>query len=97
MDTVDRPKLEPRFLFHAWYLDAAFDRFIARPSTALATFSATVIDTRSTIFPRFGLGQSAPAVGGPGQRFGDHDQQKLVDSQADVGGVRSEQTVAAVW
>jgi len=45
-DTVDRPKLEPRFLFHAWYLDAAFDRFIARPSTALATFSATVIDTK---------------------------------------------------
>jgi NADH-quinone oxidoreductase subunit L len=45
-DTVDRPKLEPRFLFHAWYIDAAFDRFIARPSTALATFSATVIDTK---------------------------------------------------
>jgi NADH-quinone oxidoreductase subunit L len=45
-DTVDRPKLEPRFFFHAWYIDAAFDRFIARPSTALATFSATVIDTK---------------------------------------------------
>jgi NADH-quinone oxidoreductase subunit L len=45
-DTVDRPKLEPRFLLHAWYIDAAYDRFIARPSTALATFSATVIDTK---------------------------------------------------
>jgi NADH-quinone oxidoreductase subunit L len=45
-DTVDRPALEPRFLFHAWYIDAAFDRFIARPSTALATFSASVIDTK---------------------------------------------------
>ena len=36
----------------------------------------------------FGLGQSAPAVGSPGQRFGDHDQQQLVDSQADVGDVQ---------
>jgi NADH-quinone oxidoreductase subunit L len=45
-DTVDRPALEPRFLFHAWYIDAAFDRFIARPSTALASFSASVIDTK---------------------------------------------------
>jgi hypothetical protein len=29
--------------------------------------------------------------------IGDHDQQQLVDSQADVGDVRNEQTVAAVW
>jgi len=36
----------------------------------------------------FGLGQSAPAVGGPGQRFGDHDQQQLVDCQAHVGDVQ---------
>jgi NADH-quinone oxidoreductase subunit L len=43
---VDRPKLEPRFLFHAWYLDASLDRFIARPSTALAAFSASVIDNK---------------------------------------------------
>ena len=36
----------------------------------------------------FGLGQSALAVGGPGQRFGDHDQQQLADIQADVGDVQ---------
>ena len=66
---------------------------LAGSSAATSLLLYPVIDDLSG----FGLGQSAPAVGGPGQRFGDHDQQQLVDSQADVGGVRSEQTVAAVW
>jgi NADH-quinone oxidoreductase subunit L len=44
--TVDRPKLEPRFFYQAWFIDASFDRFIARPSTALAAFSASVIDNK---------------------------------------------------
>ena len=45
-DTVNRPRLEPRFFFMAWFFDATFDRLIARPSTALAAFSATVIDLK---------------------------------------------------
>ena len=44
--SVDRPKLEPRFFYMAWFIDATFDRLIARPSTALAAFSATVIDAK---------------------------------------------------
>ena len=44
--TVDRPKLEPRFFYMAWFIDATFDRLIARPSSALAAFSATVIDAK---------------------------------------------------
>jgi NADH-quinone oxidoreductase subunit L len=43
---VNRPKLEPRFFYMAWFIDATFDRLIARPSTALAVFSASVIDTK---------------------------------------------------
>src|SRR5487761_1960609 len=43
---VNRPKLEPRFLYTAWLIDATFDRFIARPSSALAAFSATVVDNK---------------------------------------------------
>jgi NADH-quinone oxidoreductase subunit L len=47
-DAVDRPPLEPRFLFMAWWVDAAYDRLVARPSTSLATVLAegdrTVID-----------------------------------------------------
>ncbi len=41
---VNRPALEPRFLSMAWFLDASIDRLIARPSSALALFGATVVD-----------------------------------------------------
>ena len=41
---VNRPALEPRFLSMAWFLDSSIDRLIARPSSALALYSATVID-----------------------------------------------------
>jgi NADH-quinone oxidoreductase subunit L len=41
---VNRPKLEPRFLFMAWFVDASIDRLIARPSSAIAAFSATVLE-----------------------------------------------------
>jgi NADH-quinone oxidoreductase subunit L len=39
-----RPRLTPVFLQRAWWVDWAYDTFISRPSTALATFSATVLD-----------------------------------------------------
>lgn len=42
--TSDRPELTPPFLRHVWYWDEFYDRLIGRPSTALSTFSATVID-----------------------------------------------------
>lgn len=41
---VNRPKLEPRFLSMAWFIDASIDRLIARPANALSLVSATVID-----------------------------------------------------
>jgi NADH-quinone oxidoreductase subunit L len=60
---VNRPSLEPRFLFFAWFIDTAFDRLIARPSAALATFAATVLDLRVIDGAVNGLA-SAVRVGG---------------------------------
>jgi len=42
----DRPALEPRFLSMAWWLDAAEDRLVARTGEALASFTATVVESR---------------------------------------------------
>jgi NADH-quinone oxidoreductase subunit L len=42
----ERPRLEPVFFQRAWFVDTAYDTFIARPSTALANFSATVFDNQ---------------------------------------------------
>jgi len=39
-----RPRLTPVFFQRAWWVDWAYDTFIARPSTALANFSAYVFD-----------------------------------------------------
>jgi NADH-quinone oxidoreductase subunit L len=39
-------RLEPRFLYMAWYLDWSLDRFIAQPGQQLAAFSATVVENR---------------------------------------------------
>jgi NADH-quinone oxidoreductase subunit L len=41
-----RPRLTPVFFQRAWWVDWGYDTFIARPSTALANFSATVFDNR---------------------------------------------------
>jgi NADH-quinone oxidoreductase subunit L len=41
-----RPRLEPTFFRRAWWVDWAYDTFIARPSTALANFSAFVFDNK---------------------------------------------------
>jgi NADH-quinone oxidoreductase subunit L len=41
-----RPALEPRFLFMAWFVDRGEDRLVARTSTALANFTATVVESR---------------------------------------------------
>jgi NADH-quinone oxidoreductase subunit L len=60
---VNRPALEPRFLFFAWFLDTALDRLIARPSTAFATFAANVLDLRVIDGAVNGLA-SAVRVGG---------------------------------
>ena len=43
-NTIERPALEPRFLYMAWFIDWSYDRFIARPSSALALFGATVLE-----------------------------------------------------
>jgi NADH-quinone oxidoreductase subunit L len=41
-----RPELEPDFLYRGWYVDTVYDREIARPSTAFASFLAYVVDDR---------------------------------------------------
>ena len=41
---VNRPALEPRFLFLAWCIDTAYDRFVARPSEAFASFAASSLE-----------------------------------------------------
>jgi NADH-quinone oxidoreductase subunit L len=43
---VDRPALEPNFLFRAWRLDDLIDRVIARPSSAFASMTDTVIENK---------------------------------------------------
>jgi NADH-quinone oxidoreductase subunit L len=44
--SVDRPELEPRFLYRVWYWDDLYDHVIARPGHALARFCAGVVDGR---------------------------------------------------
>ncbi len=43
---VNKPALEPDFLFHVWYWDDFYDLVIGRPSQKLATFFAWVVDAR---------------------------------------------------
>jgi NADH-quinone oxidoreductase subunit L len=43
---VDRPSLEPRFLYMAWFIDASYDRLIARPTEALSSFTAAVLENK---------------------------------------------------
>ena len=38
--------LEPTFLRRAWYIDWAYDRFIARPSTEVAVETSSVVETK---------------------------------------------------
>ena len=40
------PALEPRLLSTAWFIDWAFDRFIARPSTVFAGFTSSIVESR---------------------------------------------------
>jgi NADH-quinone oxidoreductase subunit L len=41
-----RPRLEPVFFQRAWWVDWAYDTYIARPSTALANFAAFTFDNK---------------------------------------------------
>ncbi len=43
---VNRPALEPNFLFRAWRIDDLIDRFIARPATAFAVATDAVVETK---------------------------------------------------
>jgi NADH-quinone oxidoreductase subunit L len=43
---VNRPQLEPRFLYMAWFIDWSLDTFIARPGAAIAAFAATVVENQ---------------------------------------------------
>jgi NADH-quinone oxidoreductase subunit L len=43
---VNRPRLEPRFLFMAWFVDWSYDRFLARPGVRLSQFASSVVDAR---------------------------------------------------
>ncbi|HUZ21766.1 MAG TPA: NADH-quinone oxidoreductase subunit L [Acidimicrobiales bacterium] len=43
---VEHRRLEPRLLAMAWYIDWAYDHFIARPGDVLAAFSAAVVDSK---------------------------------------------------
>jgi len=44
--TSERPAFEPVFLQRAWYIDWAYDRFIARPSTAVAIETSSVVEAK---------------------------------------------------
>jgi NADH-quinone oxidoreductase subunit L len=65
-NAVDRPALEPRFLYMAWCIDATYDRLIARPSEALAVFMADTVDRRVIDGAVMGL---ASLVRGSGSRL----------------------------
>ena len=45
--TAERPAFEPVLLRRAWYIDWAYDRFIARPSTALAVETSSVVEAEA--------------------------------------------------
>ncbi len=42
----ERPAFEPVFLQRAWYIDWAYDRFIARPSTEVAIETSSVVEAK---------------------------------------------------
>jgi NADH-quinone oxidoreductase subunit L len=44
--TSERPALEPTVLRRAWYIDWAYDRFIARPSTEVAVETSSVVESK---------------------------------------------------
>jgi NADH-quinone oxidoreductase subunit L len=43
---TDRPVLEPRFLFMAWFIDHTEDTVFARTGTALASFTSAVVESK---------------------------------------------------
>jgi NADH-quinone oxidoreductase subunit L len=43
----ERPAFEPVFLQRAWYIDWAYDRFIARPSTEMAFETSSVVEAEA--------------------------------------------------
>ena len=43
---VNRPRLEPRFLLMAWFVDWSYDRFVARPGAVISSFAASVVEAR---------------------------------------------------
>jgi len=44
--TSERPAAEPAFLRRAWFIDWAYDRFIARPSTEVAFEISSVVEAK---------------------------------------------------
>jgi len=44
--TYERPAAEPVFLQRAWYIDWAYDRFLARPSTEFAVETSSVVEAK---------------------------------------------------
>jgi NADH-quinone oxidoreductase subunit L len=44
--TAEHPAAEPEVLRRAWYIDWAYDRFIARPSTEVAIETSSVIEAK---------------------------------------------------
>jgi NADH-quinone oxidoreductase subunit L len=45
--TSEHPALEPTVLRRAWYIDWAYDHFIARPSTEVAVETSSVVETKA--------------------------------------------------
>jgi NADH-quinone oxidoreductase subunit L len=43
---VNRPRLEPRFLFMAWFIDWSYGRFVARPGALVSSFASSVVEAR---------------------------------------------------
>lgn len=64
-----RPELEPMVLQRGWYVDATYDRVIARPMTELALEADEVVDPKVIDGAVMGVAWAARRVGGLGRRI----------------------------
>jgi len=62
-NTAERPAAEPTFLRRAWFIDAAYDRIIARGSTELAVLTSDDVETKVIDGAVNGLGAFFAAAG----------------------------------
>jgi NADH-quinone oxidoreductase subunit L len=67
--TVERPELEPHFLYRVWYWDDFYDLVIARPCQALARFCAGVVEGRVIDAAVNGVATAVRATGSSARRL----------------------------